>query len=312
MSAPLVEEYLHRLHITCGAESLTPTLATLTLVQRAQALHVPFENLGMHASPWCAPQQASPLLPPIVDAMQLHAFGMNATSTLTFPTPLFDKIVRARRGGVCFEQNVLLAWLLDALGFRVQILKAHVNRSARGAPPTFNLVAPTHVCLRVQCNDDASVSYYVDCGLGPSPLTPLRFDLVGVEQVESDARRLWRLDTVPLDALPVMCGDAGPWTTVQYREPCASAAYARLWISARPWHSVDEIAGALDFIYTSPISWFVLTVIVIRSTERATHVLQNGTLVTTVVRTGDSTTQTNVDPHAFCAAKIDGSSDSCK
>jgi arylamine N-acetyltransferase len=277
----LVDEYLQRLNIDVSAP-LAPTLATLSAVQRAQTLHVPFENVGMHEQPR------------IVDATQLHAFGMNAESSLTFPTPLFEKIVRERRGGVCFEQNVLLAWLLDALGFRVEILKAHVNRSLRGAPPTFNMIAPTHVCLRVRI-DNCDDAYYVDCGLGPSSLTPLRFDLHGVEQIESpspDPRRFWRIDNDANAQSITMCGDAGPWITVSYREPTAAEPYFRLWISARPWLSIDEINGALDFIYQSPISWFVLTVIVIRSTERETHVLQNGTLVITDVRTGESTTQT--------------------
>lgn len=232
-----------------------------------------------------------------VSATQLHEWGMNERSAITFPTSLFEKIVRRRRGGVCFEQNVLLAWLLHSLGFGVEILKAHVNRSLRGVAPTFNMIAPTHVCLRVRVPGDES-DYYVDCGLGPSALAPMRFDRLGERQLELNAdgetRRTWLIDTVAAGL--ELCGDVGPWTTVSFQEPTSPHMYERLYISPLPWRSVSEIDGALDFIHRSPISWFVLTVIVIRSSDRQLFVLQNGTLVVTDVRSGHSTTHERIDP----------------
>ena len=43
---------------------------------------------------------------------------------------LQDKLVKARRGGYCFEQNALFAAALESLGFKVTRLAARV-RSAR-------------------------------------------------------------------------------------------------------------------------------------------------------------------------------------
>jgi N-hydroxyarylamine O-acetyltransferase len=45
---------------------------------------------------------------------------------------LFDKIVRRRRGGFCYELNGLFAALLRALGFDVAMLSAQVADAKGG------------------------------------------------------------------------------------------------------------------------------------------------------------------------------------
>jgi N-hydroxyarylamine O-acetyltransferase len=74
-----------------------------------------------------------------------------------------NKLVRAKRGGWCFEQNLLLGNVLRALGFDVTDLAAHVLWG-RGA--TFT-AARTHRLLSVTAG---SKSYLVDVGFGgPTP-----------------------------------------------------------------------------------------------------------------------------------------------
>lgn len=74
------------------------TAETLRMLHAAHAFAVPFENLDIH---------------------------LGRTISLD-PASLFDKIVRRRRGGYCFELNGLFALLLERLGFSVRHLMARV------------------------------------------------------------------------------------------------------------------------------------------------------------------------------------------
>jgi N-hydroxyarylamine O-acetyltransferase len=90
--------------------------ATLTALHRAFVMSVPFENLDI---------------------------GIGRPIRLDTPA-LFDKIVRNKRGGFCYELNGLFASLLRELGFDVTLLSARVF--ADGAPgPEFD-----HLTLLVQ------------------------------------------------------------------------------------------------------------------------------------------------------------------
>ena len=95
-----LDAYLARISYT---GSRAPTLETLQAIHRAHAQAIPFENLD----PWLGQPVRLDL-----DALQ-------------------QKLVSARRGGYCFEQNLLLSHALTALGFEVTSLAARVlwNRS---------------------------------------------------------------------------------------------------------------------------------------------------------------------------------------
>jgi len=84
-----VDAYLRRVGFTGGAR---PTLETLRELQFAHVAAIPFENL-------------SPLLgePVRLDEASLE-----------------EKLVRRRRGGWCFEHNLLLAHVLRAMGLWVE------------------------------------------------------------------------------------------------------------------------------------------------------------------------------------------------
>jgi N-hydroxyarylamine O-acetyltransferase len=78
---------------------------------------------------------------------------------------LFDKIVRRRRGGFCYELNGAFALLLRELGFRVDLLSAKVFHGDGGLGPPFD-----HVALRV----DLGEPWLVDVGFGRHAMRPLR------------------------------------------------------------------------------------------------------------------------------------------
>ncbi len=118
----------------------TPDLDTLRAIHLRHALSIPFENLD-------------PLLgrTPRLDLASLE-----------------QKLVHSRRGGYCFEQNLLLSHVLQGLGFSVTPLAARV---VWNAPP--GVVRPrTHMLL---CVDLEEGRYVADVGFGGLTLTaPLR------------------------------------------------------------------------------------------------------------------------------------------
>ncbi|RPI49101.1 MAG: arylamine N-acetyltransferase [Acidobacteria bacterium] len=80
------------------------------------------------------------------------------------PDAFFDKIVRQRRGGFCYELNGLFAWLLEELGFAVTMLSARVWDGERPGPEF------DHMTLRVEIERRAFIA---DVGFGDSFLEPL-------------------------------------------------------------------------------------------------------------------------------------------
>ena len=126
-----LDAYVERVHL-----SGHPSLAE---VHRAQVTSIPFENLDPHG-------------------------GLHVSLELE---DLQRKLVGERRGGYCFEQNLLLKAALEALGAHVEPMLARVKV---GAPP--GVVRPrTHLVLRVEVDDQP---WLVDAGFGlgtlPEPL----------------------------------------------------------------------------------------------------------------------------------------------
>ena len=113
-----------------------PTLAVLRELHRLHPQAIPFENLD-------------PLLkrPVLLDPASLEA-----------------KLVQAGRGGYCFEQNLLFAQVLRALGFKVQEATARVRWSV---PP--GVTTPrVHAVLFVEAEGD---KYLADVGFGGNVAT---------------------------------------------------------------------------------------------------------------------------------------------
>jgi N-hydroxyarylamine O-acetyltransferase len=130
-----------------------PTAAVLRDLQIAHLLAVPFENLSIHSGE-----------PIVLDIDRL-----------------FDKVVRRRRGGFCYEANGLFAALLRALGFDVSLLSAAVARPEGGFGPDFD-----HMALLVKLDEP----WLVDVGFGDSFREPLRLEERG-EQVQG--QRAYRI-----------------------------------------------------------------------------------------------------------------------
>jgi N-hydroxyarylamine O-acetyltransferase len=132
-----LDAYLARVGFRGHAAADLPTLAAL---QFAHVAAIPFENL-------------SPLLG---EPVELD------------PRSLQDKLVARRRGGWCFEHNLLFAHVLRALGFAVETLAARVRWNV--AP---QVETPRSHCLLLVTI--AGQRYIADVGFGGLTLTaPLR------------------------------------------------------------------------------------------------------------------------------------------
>jgi N-hydroxyarylamine O-acetyltransferase len=124
-----------------------PDAATLAEICRLHPMAIPFENLS--------PLTGAPVSLDIAD--------------------LQAKMIGARRGGYCFEQNMLLAHALAAIGFPVSGLGARVLWER----PEGTVGGQTHMALRVQAEGRDLIA---DAGFGGCTLTaPLLLE-AGTEQ----------------------------------------------------------------------------------------------------------------------------------
>ena len=131
------KEYLKRIGYRGPAR---PNANVLRRLHRRHLLSIPFENLDIH------------LRRPII---------LNEAA-------LYDKIVKHRRGGFCYELNGSFASLLKKLGFKVSMLSARVARKGGGFSPDFD-----HMTLLVQLKE----SWLADVGFGDSFTGPKRLNV---------------------------------------------------------------------------------------------------------------------------------------
>jgi N-hydroxyarylamine O-acetyltransferase len=145
-----VKAYLQRIGYT---GSLNTSIKTLRDLQIAHLLTVPFENLSIHSKQ------------PII---------LNDKA-------LFDKIVKKKRGGFCYELNGLFACLLRELGFDVVMLSAQVAKDEGGFGPDFD-----HMTLLVTLDQ----RWLVDVGFGDNFGEPLLLDN---SEVQIQGKRAYRI-----------------------------------------------------------------------------------------------------------------------
>jgi N-hydroxyarylamine O-acetyltransferase len=117
---------------------------------------------------------------------------------------LAQKLVRDRRGGYCFEHNLLLSQVLTRLGFRVRNLAARVLWNV----PDGTVTARSHMLLLIDLNGRRHVA---DVGFGGMTLTaPLRLE-VDVEQ--TTPHEPFRL-TASGDGFVMQASVAGSWKSL--------------------------------------------------------------------------------------------------
>lgn len=133
MSEIDLEAYLRRI----GFDGrVRPDLPALREIHRLHASAIPFENLSAFVGE-----------PIALDVRSLER-----------------KLVQGGRGGWCFEHNLLLRHVLDAIGFRVQPLAARVRWNV----PAHVQTPRSHCLLRVETGEG---DYIADVGFGGQSFT---------------------------------------------------------------------------------------------------------------------------------------------
>jgi N-hydroxyarylamine O-acetyltransferase len=127
--------YLDRIGFEGEARVDAPTLAAL---HRAHLLAIPYENFDV--------QFGRPLTPD--------------------PEAAFEKIVRRRRGGWCYEMNGLFGAALQAVGFSVTQLAGGVRRDLMG-----EVMVGNHLVLKVDLDGE---TWIADVGFGDGAFEPFR------------------------------------------------------------------------------------------------------------------------------------------
>lgn len=237
MPAIDLEAYLARVGY---AGSRRPSLETLTGLHETHVTAVPFENLDI-----------------------LLGRGIS----LELPA-LEAKLVKARRGGYCFEQNTLFQAVLQAMGFRVTPLAARVRMGMADVRPR------THMLLRVAVDEGA---WLADVGFGGDGLMrPLSFAPGAEVWTAGVGHRLRRED----DLWVLTAKVGGEWVDL----------YA---FTLEPQHPADyEMAN--HYTSTWPASKFVLTLTAQRARPDGRAILRNRELR---VREGEGVrTETVRDP----------------
>jgi N-hydroxyarylamine O-acetyltransferase len=203
--------------------SREPTLDLLTRIHELHPASIPFESLS----------------PFIGDPVLLNIEAIQA------------KLVEGSRGGWCFEQNLLLFYVLEALGFTVKRLAARVRW---GVAP--DVVTPRSHCLLQVTIDGAQ--YIADVGFGGLTLTaPLRL-AAGIEQpTPHEPHRILEEGGIHT----VQANVAGEWLTL-YTFELNEAQVADYGVSN--W-----------YLGNFPQSQFVTTVIAARSMPGVRHALRN-------------------------------------
>lgn len=131
-----VDRYLARIG---AARPPGADAAALAELQLAHLRAVPFENLDIHRD----------------------------VPILLEPDRIVEKIVDRRRGGYCYEANSLFGRLLDALGYRVDMVSARVVRSHGVESEEF-----AHLALLVETEDEPE-RFLADVAFGDAFDAPL-------------------------------------------------------------------------------------------------------------------------------------------
>ncbi|XP_043540679.1 arylamine N-acetyltransferase, pineal gland isozyme NAT-3-like isoform X2 [Chiloscyllium plagiosum] len=166
-------EYLSRIGYGGATE---PSLENLKAIHRQHLLAVPFGSLAIHCG-----ERIELILPAV-----------------------YQKVVIQKRGGFCYELNGLFSWLLQALGYQVQLVSGRVRNSVTQClgPPK------DHLLLLVTVGEGGHRGWLCDVGFGNSFRWPLPLEDGHLERQENGLFHLqlargggdWRLRRYPLSS----------------------------------------------------------------------------------------------------------------
>lgn len=226
---PSVAEYLERLKLPVAPSS---DIEGLNCLIRAHISAIPFENLEIF-------------------------YGEQTPSLAT--VDLFEKMVRQKRGGYCFELNGLFQKLLVALGFQAYCVGVRILDGKDYLPPV------SHRGVIVEFADGL---YYADVGFGgPGPVSAIRMANVW----QQSGSREYRCETV------------NNVSTIWKRDNTGDSVLFRFGIN--PWDEVDFLGP--NYVTSVPEDCYFRTELVISRVtpsgyvsleNKVLHIKENGIL----------------------------------
>lgn len=148
-----VVRYLKRIR----SEKKVPSITYLRELHRQHLIYIPFENLDIHYR-------------------NKIVLDYNA---------IYDKVVKKRRGGFCYELNGLFYHLLYHLGFECYLISARVKQE-KGFGADYD-----HMAIIVTMDGE---NWLVDVGFGDSFMYPKK---ITTNEVQMDYVDYWRIVTDP-------------------------------------------------------------------------------------------------------------------
>ena len=203
--------------------SAAPTLATLVDLHALHVAAIPFENLS----------------PFLGEAVSLDLPSLEA------------KLVRAGRGGWCFEQNLLFSHVLIAMGFDVTRLAARVRWNV----PAGAVTARSHMLLRVKLPEGEHIA---DVGFGGLTLTaPLALRAGVVQSTPHESHRL--------------AAEGGGFVL----EAQVASEWQALYAFDLHEQQIADYEVSNWYLCTHPQSIFLAGVVAARAAPEARHALRN-------------------------------------
>lgn len=230
LSQQQLDDYLARIDYH-GPRAATPEV--LRALHLAHLRHVPFENLDI---------------------------GLGIAIDLAFDA-VFDKVVRRRRGGFCYELNYTFSALLATLGFDVALLSARVFNGDSAHPEQAYSAAFDHMLVLVRCRQRLWIA---DVGFGDCFLEPLL--LGGTEVEQGGIAYIVAQDAVEADYV------------VMHRHPRWQPRYRFTLVP----YAIGDFAARCLYQQTSPESHFTRKSICSIATAAGRTTLSNDKLIETI------------------------------
>jgi N-hydroxyarylamine O-acetyltransferase len=181
------------------------------------------------------------------------------------PGDLQRKLVQERRGGYCFEQNLLLKAALEAIGgWEVDMHLARVRYRSGGA-----IHPRSHIVLGIRSQDGhwlADVGYGLGTLFEPLPFAPgqervqsgWRYRLITEDGGETVMQRMEDGDWVDIygfvpEPVPLIDVETSNWWVCTHpRSPFVSGLIVALQGNDGTWVSVNDRSGLLELVERTP------------------------------------------------------------
>lgn len=216
------KEYLQRINYS-GA--LQPTYDVLCQLQSKHLLAIPFENLDIH-------------------------YGNSIALDID---QIFEKVIRQKRGGFCYELNSLFYELLCSIGFDAERISARVYKKDGSYGLEFD-----HLAILVTIN---KTQYLTDVGFGEFSFHPLKLAL---RTIQEDNRGPFVIDQYDNEYLRVN-KVLNEKETPEYIFKIIPRAF-------------DDFKNRCNFHQTSPQSHFTQKKLISRATENGRITISGSTL----------------------------------